>query len=165
MDRELADVRRSHKVDTMKVIKKKETNLIETLNEKQKLFCKLYTSDREFFGNGLQAYMEAYNIPSFKWKSAATAATRLLKNDKVLQYVNSLLELRGLNDGFVDKQLEFLVTQHADFKSKLGAIREYNQLKKRVSQEGGNIVQLNQIILKIDNILQDDSLRESQQTP
>ena len=165
MDRELADVRRSHKVDTMKVIKKKETNLIETLNEKQKLFCKLYTSDREFFGNGMQSYMEAYNVPHVKWKSAATAATRLLKNDKVLQYVNSLLELRGLNDGFVDKQLEFLVTQHADFKSKLGAIREYNQLKKRVSQEGGNIVQLNQIILKIDNILQDDSLRESQQTP
>jgi hypothetical protein len=60
----------------------------------------------------------------------------LLTNVKILEFVNSLIEMRGLNDSFVDKQLEFLVTQHADFKAKLGAIKEYNALKKRTEGPG-----------------------------
>jgi hypothetical protein len=42
------------------------------------------------------------------------------------------LELQGLNDSYVDKQLELLITQNADFKAKIAAIREYNALKKRI---------------------------------
>lgn len=37
----------------------------------------------------------------------------------------------GLNDVFVDKQLLFLIQQHADLRVKLRAIQEYNRLKAR----------------------------------
>lgn len=110
------------------------------LNLDQQEFCKLYASDVEFFGNGVQSYLEVYDIDRTKpnwYKTALAASSRLLANVKVSNYINFLLEMRGLNDVFVDKQLEFLLTQHADFKSKLGAIHEYNQLKRRVG-DGGN---------------------------
>lgn len=105
------------------------------LNPKQELFCQLYASDKEFFGNGLQSYMEAYDVEPAKWKSALASASRLLTNVSVLKRVNELLELNGLNAPYVDKQLEFLVTQHADFKTKLGAIKEFNQLNGRIKQK------------------------------
>lgn len=117
------------------------------LNQKQELFCQLYATDKEFFANGTQAYIEAYDkvIKSKKdYMAAAAAASRLLKDVKVLTRINQLLEMRGLNDQFVDKQLEFLITQDADFKTKISAIKEYNQLKKRTGSseqpppQGGN---------------------------
>jgi phage terminase small subunit len=107
----------------------------EELNPKQELFCQLYATDQEFFANGTQAYMEAYDIAPGKWKMAAAAASRLLTNVKILTRINELLELKGLNDAYVDKQLELLVTQNADFKSKLGAIKEYNKLKQRITEK------------------------------
>ena len=110
------------------------------LNINQAKFSELYTSADEFFGNGAWSYIEAYDVDKAKpnyYKTAMASASRLLRNVKVCEYINHLLELRGLNNEFVDKQLEFLVTQHADFKSKLGAIHEYNQLKRRVDS-GGN---------------------------
>ena len=109
------------------------------LNPKQKLFCEYYASSEEFFGNGVQSYIESYKPKKVgNWYNSARAtASEILTNPNILEYVNSLLELRGLNDTFVDKQLEFLITQHADFKSKLGGIHEYNQLKKR-TEGGGN---------------------------
>jgi hypothetical protein len=106
------------------------------LNPKQEQFCQLYATDREFFGNGVESYVEAYDFDQSKrnwYKTAAAAASRLLKNVKVCERINEILEVNGLNDQAVDKQLSFLVTQHADFGSKLGAIREYNKLKKRVT--------------------------------
>lgn len=130
--------------DNQMVDKSPETKTQPSLNEKQELFCQLYAADKEFFGNGMQSYMEAYNIPAKRWKSAAASASRLLKDAKVLARINELMELRGLNDQFVDKQLEFLVTQNADFKTKMSAIKEYNQLKKRTGSpeqpplQGGN---------------------------
>jgi len=66
------------------------------------------------------------------YKTAAASASRLLKNVRVCERINEILEQGGLNDQAVDKQLSFLVTQHADFGAKLGAIREYNKLKKRI---------------------------------
>jgi len=108
------------------------------LNPKQELFCKLYISDREFFGNGVQAYFEAYGVDKSKagsYKTACTNASRLLSNAKVLEKINELLEKEDLNDPFVDKQLGFLITQNADFKTKLGAIREYNKLRKRITEK------------------------------
>jgi hypothetical protein len=110
------------------------------LNPRQRMFCELYSSDKEFFGNGVQTYIEVYEPDSTKpnwYKSACASASQILSNIKVCECINYLMELRGLNDTFVDKQLEFLITQHTDFKSKLGAIREYNSLKKRTEQ-GGN---------------------------
>ena len=124
-----------------KEIVETESNLWKELglNPKQRQFCEYYASSDEFFGNGVQSYIQAYKPKQIgNWYNVARAdASRLLTNANILEYVNSLLEMRGLNDPFVDKQLEFLITQHADFKSKLGGIHEYNQLKKR-TEGGGN---------------------------
>jgi len=116
----------------MATVKKKK------LNAKQERFCRLYASDEEFFGNGLQAYVEAYNIDLSKRGAINTAksnAYRLLTKAYILDRINEIFEARGLNDVFVDKQLEKLVTQDADFKTKLGAIKEYNELKKRITKK------------------------------
>ena len=107
------------------------------LNLKQKQFCKLYVS-KEFFANGGQSYIEAYDINTNKdgaYKGAISSAYNLLINTDILFYINELLELTGLNDTFVDKQMELLITQNADFGSKLGAIREYNKLKTRITEK------------------------------
>jgi hypothetical protein len=45
-----------------------------------------------------------------------------------------LLDL-SLNKAHVDKQLAFLITQNADFSAKMAAIREFNALRKRVTQK------------------------------
>jgi hypothetical protein len=109
----------------------------EKLSLQQQAFCELYASDKEFFGNGTQSYIEAYDMDMSKpnaYKTAAAAASRLLINVNVLNKINELLELRGLNDAFIDKQLEFLVTQNADLRTKIAAIREYNKLKSRITE-------------------------------
>lgn len=108
------------------------------LNKKQKLFCEYFASDREFFGNGTQAYIEAYNIDVSKkgaYASARTNAWRLLTNADILAYINELLESAVLNDEFVDKQIAFLISQNADFGSKMAAIKEYNALKQRITKK------------------------------
>lgn len=119
---------------TKPLVIEEKKEIVEKLNERQELFCQLYATDREFFGNGVQSYIEAYNpkrTPNW-YKSAMADSSRLLSNVKIANRINELLELKGLNDGYVDKQLEFLITQFADFKSKLGGIKEYNQLKGRI---------------------------------
>lgn len=108
------------------------------MNQLQERFCKLYATDREFFGNGVESYLEVYDIDRSKpnyYKTACAAASRLLSNDKVLNRINGLLEESGLNNAFVDKQLKFLITQHADFNIKLGAIKEFNKLRARITEK------------------------------
>lgn len=110
----------------------------EELNLKQERFCQLYATERDFFGNGVECYLEVYDVNRSKpnwYKTACAAASRLLANVKVYERINQILEEQGLNDSFVDKQLLFLITQHADFKSKLGAMREYNKLKQRITEK------------------------------
>ena len=108
----------------------------DKLNEKQELFCKTYTSsDRELFGNGVQSYIEVYDPDTSKpnwYKSACASASQLLSSIKVCNRINELLETGGLNDQNVDKQLLFLINQHAEFHSKIKAISEYNKLKSRI---------------------------------
>lgn len=108
------------------------------LNAQQKKFCELFASDREFFGNGTQSYIEAYNIDLSKkgaYLSAKANAYRLLTKDYILKYIDELFEARGLNDTFVDKQLEKLITQDAEFNVKIKAISEYNKLKGRITEK------------------------------
>lgn len=110
----------------------------EKLNPKQEQFCILYATDREFFGNGVQTYIEVYEPDQHKpnwYKTACAVASEILSNPKVIARINELLEMSGLNEAFVDKQLHFLITQHADFTSKLGAIREFNKLKSRITDK------------------------------
>ena len=118
---------------TLKEIKEKKLNL------KQEAFCNAYvSSDGEIFGNGVYSYCRAYgmdfNDPK-KYMLAASSATRLLKNVKIIERITQLLQETGFNDQFADKQLGFLMAQHADFQSKLGAIKEYNKLKGRITEK------------------------------
>lgn len=122
----------------------------EELNPKQELFCQLYSTDKEFFGNGVQTYIEVYEPDQKKpnwYKSACASASQILSNIKVINRISELLEEGGLNDAFIDKQLKFLITQHADFTNKLGAIREYNKLKQRITEKTENTVILPKPIL------------------
>jgi hypothetical protein len=118
--------------------KKKEPEPEESeLNEKQKLFCDLYVS-KDFFANGVQAYIQAYNIDITKegaYDAARANSSRLLTIDNIYNYINKLLDDAGLNDNFVDKQLLFMIQQQADFTAKLGAIKEYNKLKQRITDK------------------------------
>lgn len=127
-----------------KVSKKKKTVVkIEELKEKgltlqQEKFCQLYSSDREFFGNGVQSYIEAYDVDLSKknaYNVAKNGAYENLTKPDILKRINELLELRGLNDSFVDKQLELVITQNAEFHAKVAAIKEYNKLKKRTVEQ------------------------------
>jgi hypothetical protein len=119
------------------------------LKPQQEAFCMLYASDHEMFGNGVQSYIEAYDIevvnkpnpksPNFDkqktYNHCKVAAHNLLKNKHVLKRINEIFEGRGLNDVFVDKQLEFIITQKAELRTSLGGVVEYNKLKKRTSDQ------------------------------
>lgn len=115
-----------------------ETKVIGKLNLKQEQFCRLYATDQEFFGNGVQSYIEVYEPDQSKpnwYKTACARASQLLSNVKVFDRINELLEETGFNDAAVDKQTSFLIHQHADFTNKLGAIREYNKIKDRYPRQ------------------------------
>lgn len=115
------------------------------LKPQQEAFCQLYASDHELFGNGVQSYIEAYEIevvskpnpksPNYHkqktYNACKASAHELLKNKSVLKRINDIFEGRGLNDTFVDKQLEFVITQSAELPTKIKGIVEYNKLKKR----------------------------------
>lgn len=121
--------KRTAKKNRIKPIKKPELTL------QQKRFAELYTSDTEFFGNGVNSYAEAYHIDLTKknsYKVAQVNASRLLSNAIILDYMNKLLDDMGLNDVHVDKQLAFLITQNAELGVKMAAIREFNKLRQRL---------------------------------
>lgn len=121
---------------TAKKAKKRKIRIDkDELNLNQIMFCQLFATHKEFFGNGIQSYIEAYDISPSKYQSAGACASRLLKNVKILAYINKILEKTGFSDEFADKQLSMLMTQNADFKSKLGAIKEYNALKMRITKK------------------------------
>lgn len=114
----------------------------DDLNANQRLFCELFTSDMEFFGSGVDSYVEAYSVSLGNpgaYASAKAAASRLLNKPNVIKHINQLLEKHALNDENVDKQLAFLINQQSDFKSKLGAIKEYNTMKERVQRNAPTI--------------------------
>ena len=51
-------------------------------------------------------------------------------------FIEALLEAKlGFSDAFADKQLAFCMSQSADLRTKLAAIREYNALKGRVKKK------------------------------
>lgn len=107
----------------------------KSLTLKNKLFCKYYATDVEFFGNGVQSYIKAYGINTDKqgsYSTASSSAKNLLKKHHILAYINEIMSETGFSDQFADKQLSFLMTQNAELGTKLGAIREFNALKKRI---------------------------------
>lgn len=103
------------------------------LNAREEMFCQLFATDREFFCNGVQSYIEAYDVEPAKYKSASVLASRLLGKAKIQKRINELVELGELNDTFVDKQLAKVIVQDVHLPAKVQGIREYNTLKKRTT--------------------------------
>jgi len=137
-----------------KIVKKKPTKRksrssrnLGVLSPQEKKFCTLYGSDQEFFCNGTQSYIEAFEVILYKgqkpegagnymtYDSVRDAAHKLLTNTHICAEINAQFESRGLNDTFVDKQLEKLITQDAEMSVKIKAIAEYNKLKARIREQ------------------------------
>ncbi len=122
--------------------KKKEKKDIDekigdTLTLRQETFCQLYATSREFFGNGVQSYTEAYKLKQVgnKWyKTACQSSSRLLSNVKVSNRITELLNTTGFNENFMDKQLLYVATQFGDLGAKVNAIKEFNKLKNRITE-------------------------------
>lgn len=110
----------------------------DLLNAKQELFCQLYATNSEYFANGVQAYIEAYGIDVNKkgaYGAARANSSQLLTKTNILKRIDELLEVNGLNDQAVDKELAFVIIQKADLSSKVAAIREYNKLRQRITEK------------------------------
>ena len=120
---------------TEKERQKKADELGLTL--KMKLFCEYYVSE-EFFANGTQSYIAAYkpNKSKKNWYSVCkTAAGENLTKPHILEYINYILEIGGLNKEFADSQLLFLMTQNQDLSVKRAAIADFNKLEGRVRKK------------------------------
>lgn len=107
------------------------------LSDEQKKFCELYAIG-SMRGHGLQCYAEAYGYDLEEkgaYNTCKANASRLLTYDNILLYIRELFEDKDLNDTVVDNELAFVIKQNADFGSKVAAIKEYNQLKARITKK------------------------------
>ena len=115
--------------------KSSKTPIKHKLNPRQEKFCRLYATDEEFFANGVRSYIEVYK-PEQKgnWYNVArTGASQILTNTNILHRIDELLEMEGLNDSYVDKRLAFWITQTAHPSVSVDAVKEYNKLKNRIT--------------------------------
>ena len=108
------------------------------LNPNQIEFCKLYATDKEYLGNGVLSYIEAYDLDMNEknaYNNARARASELLTKRSILEYIDKLLDADGFNDQFVDKQHLFLIRQNAELPVKRAAINDYNKLKQRIKDK------------------------------
>lgn len=120
------------------------------LTPQQEIFCQNFVLREEFLGNGTRAYADAYGIEQEGnwWKTCAAGASRLLKSVKIANRIGDILKI-VMNDAIVDNELGYVIAQKSDLNSKVAAIREYNKLKKRVSD-----LQINDVkVLVLPNTL------------
>jgi len=127
---------------------KPENPTKNVLSPAEQKFCKIYASDVEFFGNGTQSYIQAFNVhltdqegkkvPEGKKGmtrgAVSEAARKLLLRSDILTRIDEEMEELGFNDQHADKTLSFLMNQKADLRVALGAAAEYNKLKSRIVQ-------------------------------
>lgn len=136
---------KQHAAERDEEIAREKAAMENMLSPQEEYFCELWASDRELFGNGTQSYIEAFEVKIVKkpdpesednemtYEQVRYHAHKLLTNVNILKRINEIFESRGLNDEFVDKQLEVVITQNAEFSPKIKAITEYNKLKKRTT--------------------------------
>ena len=104
------------------------------LTPKRELFCKLYATDRDCFGNGTQSYLKVFNTKKkpITYKTARTQAYLLLTNPDICSRIREQLDIY-INDEVVDKELGSVILQYGDLPPKVAAIREYNRVKGRLA--------------------------------
>lgn len=104
------------------------------LNDRQIMFAQYYSTSEEFFFQGAKAYAKAYGYDynDRNQRNAINVGSNSnLKHSTILTFIQILLDGEGLNDSFVDKQILSVITQSADLKAKMLAIREYNTITGR----------------------------------
>jgi len=106
------------------------------LTPKQKLFCQLFATDENCFGNGTQAYLKAFSTKKHPvtYKTARVESHRLLTNPNVSAESRKLMDIFISNE-VVDAELATVILQYADLSSKVAAIREYNKVKGRITEK------------------------------
>lgn len=97
------------------------------LTLKQEKFCCLYIS--KYFWNATQSYMEAYDC---EYNTARNNWARLLANACIKTRVREHLDINGFTNENTDVNHLFLINQFEDFWVKLGAIKEYNRVTRRI---------------------------------
>jgi signal transduction histidine kinase len=103
----------------------------------QESFCQHFVSPGEFYGNGTQAYIFAYNIDTSvrgQYNAARANASRLLTLDNINKRINDLIETGGFNTEHMDKRLLHWANQNEDGNSSIRAIQEFNKLKQRITE-------------------------------
>ena len=114
--------------------KNKDKKLNNKLTPKQELFCQLMVNSVDLFGNATKSYLCAYGMDESNINTASTNASRMLRNAKVSDRVNQLLD-ELIDEKIVDRELMYVILQRKDLSAKVSAIREYNKLRGRVSDK------------------------------
>ncbi|MCL4384182.1 terminase small subunit [Patescibacteria group bacterium] len=96
------------------------------LNLKQKLFCDGYLKTK---GDSISAVEGAGYKVNGNRKLASSIASENLTKPNICAYLNLKLKEYGFDDGFVEKQLLFLINQFSNLRVKLSAIDTYYKLK------------------------------------
>ncbi len=102
-------------------------------NPQWEVFCHLYASDRDFFGNGVECYAQAYGIDITEkgaYFSAKQCAYKLLTKVDINERINEILDIT-VSDAVIDKELNWTALQRGDLGAKVAAIKERNKLKGR----------------------------------
>lgn len=100
------------------------------LNPRQELFCRYYaTNEVGTFGNATQSYLKVY--PNSSEEAAWVSSYDLLRKPKIVENLKELYKIGGLTIEEVDAHLALIVRQNKDLKSKLGGIREFNNIESR----------------------------------
>lgn len=129
----------------------------ESLSLKEEIFCQLYAGygDKSCLNNGTLAYIQAWEVNTStsrmlrKWKgkkqpaywdyeigykSARVSAHRLLTKANIKARIYQLFKLL-FNPDVVDSELLSVIMQDGDAQAKVAAIREYNNLKGRITKK------------------------------
>jgi len=162
-------------------IRTKKKNVEDNLNPQRMMFCKLYTQNTDLFGNATLCYAEAfgYDLESLSQEAVysepdefghrekiedspytkaynvcSVNSARLLRNAKIDEYTKILLNEMMTNEN-ADAELAWVMKQRRDLGPKIQALREFNKLKNRVTD---NINIYNIPVDKKDKKITDNAL-------
>lgn len=119
-------------------------------NPKWEIFCQAWV---DTLGNGTQSALEAFDISGKEfcetdWKdlseenkisrrkaeaTAANMAREYLRKPEIRKRCSEIMEERGFNDAEVEKEHYKLIKQDSDWGVKRAAIRDYYQLKGKLT--------------------------------
>ena len=91
------------------------------LNPRQKRFCEEYVRT----GNATLSYMVAYEKEEHQYQASAVEANRLMKEEKVLEYIAELTKIKNpllTEEWLCDKLLEIINNPNTKEQDKLKAI-------------------------------------------